>query len=77
VTSGQLAQKQEMMAASSLMSLLGAQVDGVNLLEIEGYLKRSKVARKISGYSDKAAEKAEEGLWLVNCRTYPRANAVF
>ncbi|KAF8579814.1 DNA repair helicase [Ramaria rubella] len=52
--------KQEIMAASNLMSLLGPQVDGVNLVEIEAYLKRSKIARKISGYSDKAYEKDRE-----------------
>lgn len=36
--------KQEIMPASSLMTRLGPQVDGVNLLEIEAYLKRSKIA---------------------------------
>ena len=38
--------RQEIMHASSLMSHLGPQVDGVNLLEIEAYLKRSKIARE-------------------------------
>ncbi|KIJ54966.1 hypothetical protein M422DRAFT_241049 [Sphaerobolus stellatus SS14] len=50
--------KQEIMAASKLMECLGSGVDGVNLLEIEAYLKKSKIARKISGYSDMVAEKA-------------------
>lgn len=57
-TRGQDALKQEMMAANSLMAQLGSQVDGINLLEIEAYLKRSKIARKIHRYIDKAAEKA-------------------
>ncbi|KAF8488344.1 helicase C-terminal domain-containing protein [Gautieria morchelliformis] len=52
--------RQEIMPANSLMARLGAQVDGVNLLEIEAYLRRSKIARKISGYSDKLAQKAAE-----------------
>ncbi|EAU85951.2 CHL1 helicase [Coprinopsis cinerea okayama7 len=30
---------------------------GINLLEVEAYLKKSKIARKISGYVDKQAEK--------------------
>lgn len=38
--------RQEIMHASNLMSQLGPQVDGVNLLEIEAYLKRSKIARE-------------------------------
>ena len=36
--------RQEIMPASHLMSRLGPQVDGVNLLEIEAYLRRSKIA---------------------------------
>ncbi|OBZ69839.1 ATP-dependent RNA helicase CHL1 [Grifola frondosa] len=37
---------------------LGRKTEGVNLLEVESYLRSSKIARKISGYSVKALEKA-------------------
>lgn len=43
---------------SQLMNGLGSHIEGINLLEIKTYLKQSKIARKISGYSDKEAEKA-------------------
>ncbi|KAJ7134385.1 helicase C-terminal domain-containing protein [Mycena epipterygia] len=49
--------KVEVMTVADLLERLGRKVSGVNLLEIEGYLKSSKIARKISGYSDKEAEK--------------------
>lgn len=38
--------KQEILVSSQLMEHLGSQVDGLNLLEINAYLKRSKIARK-------------------------------
>ena len=47
-----------MYTVSELVSSLGSKVEGVNLVEIEAYLRSSKIARKISGYSDKEAEKA-------------------
>ncbi|KAF9561351.1 DNA repair helicase [Agrocybe pediades] len=47
----------EIMTAAQLMERLGKRVANINLLEVEAYLKRSKVARKISGYCDKQAEK--------------------
>ena len=37
------------------MERLGRKVDGINLLEVENYLRASKIARKVSGYADKAA----------------------
>ncbi|KAJ7366620.1 helicase C-terminal domain-containing protein [Mycena albidolilacea] len=52
--------KAEVMTAAELVDRLGRKASGVNLLEIEGYLKRSKIARKISGYSDKEAEKQSD-----------------
>ncbi|KAJ7857745.1 helicase C-terminal domain-containing protein [Mycena leptocephala] len=51
------ASKVEVMTVADLLDRLGRKVAGVNLLEIEAYLKSSKIARKISGYSDKEAEK--------------------
>ncbi|KAF8208705.1 DNA repair helicase [Mycena galopus ATCC 62051] len=54
------APKAEVMTAAELVVRLGRKASGVNLLEIEGYLKKSKIARKISGYSDKEAEKQSD-----------------
>jgi chromosome transmission fidelity protein 1 len=67
----------EVMTVAELMQRLGRKAEGINMLEIEAYLRSSKViafvlynkrgdlifegiqiARKISGYSDKLAEKA-------------------
>ncbi|KAF9235161.1 DNA repair helicase [Melanogaster broomeanus] len=39
----------------------GRKVEGINLLEVEAYLKHSKIARKISGYADMAASKEAQG----------------
>lgn len=49
------------MPPGDLVSTLGKKIQGVNLLEIEAYLRSSKIARKISGYSDKVAEKEAVG----------------
>ncbi|CAK5284346.1 unnamed protein product [Mycena citricolor] len=54
--------KSEILTATQLVDRLGRSVSGINLLEIESYLKSSKIARKISGYSDKQAEKADPSL---------------
>ncbi|KII90522.1 hypothetical protein PLICRDRAFT_697066 [Plicaturopsis crispa FD-325 SS-3] len=50
--------KTEVMTVGDFVQRLGRKVEGINLLEIEAYLRESKIARKISGYSDKAAIKA-------------------
>ncbi|KAF5382526.1 hypothetical protein D9615_002808 [Tricholomella constricta] len=54
-------EKVEVMTAAELLERLGRKASGINLLEIEKYLRSSKlnlkVARKIAGYSDKEAEK--------------------
>ncbi|KAJ7505517.1 helicase C-terminal domain-containing protein [Mycena galericulata] len=60
----------EVMTVANLLERLGRKVSGVNLLEIEAYLKSSKIARKISGYSDKEAEKEQ------NPKLRPRRGAV-
>ncbi|KZP31421.1 DNA repair helicase [Athelia psychrophila] len=52
--------KTEIMTVAELMPRLGRKVEGTNLLEIEEYLRTSKIARKISGYSEKMEERAAE-----------------
>ncbi|KAH9480540.1 ATP-dependent DNA helicase CHL1 [Psilocybe cubensis] len=53
--------KSEIMTSGQLMERLGRRVAGINLLEIGAYLKESKVARKIAGYSDKVEESNKDG----------------
>ncbi|KAJ3002330.1 hypothetical protein NUW54_g5905 [Trametes sanguinea] len=48
----------EVMTSAELLGRLGRKTEGVNLLEVEKYLRDSKIARKISGYSVKTLEKA-------------------
>lgn len=50
-----------MLTPSELVAALSKKIQGVNLLDIESYLRSSKIARKISGYSDKVAEKEALG----------------
>ncbi|KAJ7288552.1 helicase C-terminal domain-containing protein [Mycena rebaudengoi] len=52
----------EVMTVVELLNHLGRNVSNVNLLEIEGYLKPSKIARKIASYSDKEAERLDPKL---------------
>ncbi|KAI4523602.1 DNA repair helicase [Schizophyllum commune Loenen D] len=40
----------EIMTPHDFVSRLGKKVEGINLLEVERYLKASRIARKISGY---------------------------
>lgn len=49
------------MPPGDLVSVLGEKIQSVNLLEIEAYLRSSKIGRKISGYSDKVEEKEALG----------------
>ncbi|KAG6841256.1 hypothetical protein C0991_000396 [Blastosporella zonata] len=51
-------EKVEVMTPAQLIERLGRKASGINLLEIEQYLRASKVARKIAGYSDKETEKS-------------------
>ncbi|KAI0703917.1 DNA repair helicase [Earliella scabrosa] len=46
------------LTSGELTQRLGRKAEGVNLLEIEKYLRESKIARKISGYSVKTLEKS-------------------
>jgi len=50
-----------MMTPGDLVAALGRKVQSVNLLEIEAYMRSSKVARKISGYNEKLAKKEAYG----------------
>ncbi|KAH8825111.1 helicase C-terminal domain-containing protein [Flagelloscypha sp. PMI_526] len=54
---GAAAVRSEVMTLVQLTEKLGARVATINLLEIETYLRKSKIARKIAGYDDKLAEK--------------------
>ncbi|KAF8558368.1 DNA repair helicase [Imleria badia] len=44
---------------SNFMEKLGRKAVGINLLEIEAYLKKSKIARKISGYAETVSGEEE------------------
>lgn len=48
----------EVMTPGELLHRLGRKTEGVNLLEVETYLRGSKIARKVSGYSVKTLERA-------------------
>ncbi|KAG9022463.1 ATP-dependent DNA helicase chl1, partial [Tulasnella sp. UAMH 9824] len=48
---------EEMHGVQEFVSALGSQVQEINLLEVDQYLRESRIARKISGYCDKVAEK--------------------
>ncbi|KAI6039688.1 helicase C-terminal domain-containing protein [Pisolithus marmoratus] len=45
----------EVMSIPDYMQRLGRKVDGINLLEIESYLRKSKISQKISRYAEVAA----------------------
>lgn len=76
----------EVMTISEFMERLGRKASSINLLEIEKYLKTSKVshiarhetrliihaqvARKISGYAEKQAEKA--GSWRASLPSHKK-----
>ena len=53
--------KGEMVDTNGLMARLGKGNDQVNLMEIVKYLKESKLARKVSGFTEKLAEDAAKG----------------
>ncbi|RXW24469.1 hypothetical protein EST38_g1370 [Candolleomyces aberdarensis] len=55
----QKVEKSEVLTVVDFMGRLGKKASSINLLEIESYLKKSKIARKISGYAEKQAEKEE------------------
>lgn len=51
----------EVILTNVFVERLGKTVASINLLEIEGYLRSSKVAHKIASYSDKQSEKEGKG----------------
>jgi hypothetical protein len=53
--------KVEMLDTNQLMGRLGGGSDQVNLMEMVTYLKESKLARKVSGFTEKSAEEAAKG----------------
>ncbi|KAK8869549.1 hypothetical protein IAR55_000116 [Kwoniella newhampshirensis] len=55
---GQVKTKSEMLNANELMERVGGGSDQVNPMELVAYLKESKLARKISGFSEHVAEQA-------------------
>lgn len=54
-------QDTEVMTVPDFIHRLGRKVEGINLLEIESYLKRSKIARKISRYAVDVSEGEKPG----------------
>lgn len=50
----------DVFTVAELLDQMGRKAAGINLLEIEGYLKKSKIARKISGYAEKQATESTE-----------------
>ncbi|KAJ3733285.1 helicase C-terminal domain-containing protein [Lentinula guzmanii] len=55
---------QEVLTPTELIERMGRKVVGLNMLEIVKYLKKSKIARKISGYAEKLTQEAEKELEL-------------
>lgn len=51
----------EVMTVPDFTHRLGRKIEGINLLEIESYLKRSKIARKISRYAVDVSEGEKPG----------------
>ncbi|KAH9049835.1 DNA repair helicase [Lactarius hengduanensis] len=50
----------EVMTVDDLLSKLGGKIEEINFLEIQNYLRKSKLARKITTYTMKAKLKAEQ-----------------
>lgn len=48
--------KPDMLSTNTLMARIGGGSDQVNLIEMVRYLKESKLARKVSGYTEHAEE---------------------
>lgn len=52
--------KPEMMDTITLMNRVGGGTDQVNLVEMVAYLKESKLARKVSGFTERTAEELQK-----------------
>lgn len=61
----------EVMNVPDFIHRLGRKVEGINLLEIESYLKRSKIARKISRYAVDVSEGGKPGRHSLGVATPP------
>ncbi|KAL9711122.1 ATP-dependent DNA helicase chl1 [Leucoagaricus gongylophorus] len=57
-------EKVQVISVTELLEQMGRKAAGINLLEVERYLKDSKIARKISSYADK--QNAKNAGWLVS-----------
>lgn len=56
--------KPEMMDTNTLMNRVGGGTDQVNLVELVAYLRESKLARKVSGFTERTAEESQKkGEW--------------
>lgn len=51
---------EEIVTGSSLVSQMGGNLDQVNLLELERWLKDTQIARKVAGYAEKQATRADD-----------------
>jgi chromosome transmission fidelity protein 1 len=54
------AKKEKIQTVADFAKLLGTKTEGINLLEIDKYLKESRVARKISSYSLTVEEREDK-----------------
>jgi len=50
--------KAEMMDGNTLMARVGGGSDQMNIMDMVSYLKKSKLARKVSGFAENQAEVA-------------------
>ncbi|KAG2145902.1 DNA repair helicase [Suillus clintonianus] len=64
-------QDTEVITVPDFIHRLGRKVEGINLLEIESYLKRSKIARKISRYAVDVCEGEKPGRYSSGVATPP------
>ncbi|PWN26227.1 DNA repair helicase [Jaminaea rosea] len=53
------AQDEEVWTAARVISELGGNLDTINFAQLERFLKEGQIARKVSGYAEKQAAKAE------------------
>ncbi|KAF7297812.1 Chl1 helicase [Mycena kentingensis (nom. inval.)] len=53
-------EREQVFTLAQVQEELGRQANSINLLDVEKYLRSSKIARKIAGYADKEAEKEND-----------------
>ncbi|PWN23453.1 DNA repair helicase [Microstroma glucosiphilum] len=52
--------KEEVWTASKMVEAMGGNLDTINFGKLESFLKESHIARKVSGYAEKVAERASK-----------------